>query len=70
MGGDPATVTTNLLLFHYEDTWIRKAKTKVLITARKFVNDFYFVDDLAAINLGGEFEKVFHEIYYPKLELN
>ena len=45
-------------------------KTKVLIETEKFVNDFYFVDYLATINIGGEFEKVFHEIYFLEFELN
>ena len=30
---------------------------------------FRFIDDLAAINDGGEFENSFHEIYPPELEL-
>lgn len=46
-----------------------KAKQKDLIKARKFWNMFRFIDDLAAIDNGGEFEKVYRETYPPELEL-
>ena len=37
-------------------------KRKVLTQARKFSNMFRFIDGLAAINDGGEFEKMCYEI--------
>ena len=69
MGSDPAPFMANLFLFYFEDKWIRKTKRKDLILARKFGNVFRFIDDLAAINDSGEFEKVIQEIYPPELEL-
>ena len=44
-------------------------KWKDLIKAGKFSNKIRFTDDLTTHNEGGEFEKVFHEIYPPELEL-
>ena len=69
MGSDPAPFMANLFLYYYEEKWIRKTKRKDLIMARKFGNVFRFIDDLAAINDSGEFEKIFREIYPPELEL-
>ena len=69
MGSDPTPFMANLFLFYYEDKWIRKTKKKNLILARKFSNVFRFIDDLAALNDGGEFEKICHEIYPPELQL-
>ena len=69
MGSDPAPFMANLLLYYFEDKWIRKTKRKDLFLARKFCNVFRFIDDLAAINDSGEFEKVIEEIYPPELEL-
>ena len=43
----------NLSLYYYDDTWIRKTKMKDLVTNRKFRNVFRFIDDLTAINDGG-----------------
>ena len=38
-------------------------KRKVLTQARKFSNMFRFIDGLAVINDGGEFEKMYYEIW-------
>ena len=70
MGLDPATFTTNLFLYYYEDRLSRKTKKKELITARRFVNVFHFIDYLVGINDRGKFEKAsLPEIYPPELEL-
>ena len=69
MGSDPAPFMAYLFLYHYESTWLLELKKKDLITARKFSNTFRFIDDLNAMNDGGEFERHFKEIYPPELEL-
>ena len=46
-----------------------KTKRKDLYQARKFSKTFQFIDDPAVFNDGGEFEKVYHEIYPPVLKL-
>jgi hypothetical protein len=69
MGLDPAPFFANLFLFYYESEWLNKIKKYDNIKARKFGNTFRFIDDLIAINDGGEFEKSYHEIYPPELEL-
>ena len=56
-------------LFFYESRWLNKTKKSNNILARKFGKTFRFIDDLNAINDGGEFEKIFSEIYPPELEL-
>ena len=37
--------------------------------ARGFGNIFRFIDDLTAVNNCGKFERSFHNIYPPELEL-
>ena len=60
----------NLFLVYYEGKCIRKEKWKDLIQARKFSNMSRFIVDLSVvINAGGEFGKVYHGIYPPKLQL-
>ena len=61
MGSDPAPFFANLFLFHYESKWIKKMKESA--------NMFRFIDDLTALNDGGEFERSFKEIYPPELVL-
>ena len=48
---------------------MKELKRVDLGRARKFGNTFRFIDDLAAINDGGEFERCFHDIYPQELEL-
>ena len=56
MESHPAPFMANLFLFYYEDKRIQKIKRKDVNQAKKF--PFRFIDDLAVINDGGDFEKV------------
>ena len=56
MGYDPASFTTNHFLSHEKGKWIQITKRKGFIQARIFTNIFEFINDLAVINDGGEFE--------------
>ena len=69
MGGDPAPFWENLFLFYYEHGWLKEMKKSNNILARKFGNTFRFIDDLLAINDGGEFEKYHKDIYPEELIL-
>ena len=69
MGSDPAPFFANLFLFHYESMWLKSIKNGQYGKARKFGNVFRFIDDLIAINDGGEFENNYLEIYPPELIL-
>ena len=69
MGGDPAPFWANLFLFFYESKWLLQMKKTNNILARKFTNTFRFIDDLNALNDGGEFEKHHQEIYPTELIL-
>ena len=69
MGSDPAPFFANLFLYHYERQWLLKLKKKDLAKARKFGNTFRFIDDLCALNDGGEFEKHYGEIYPEEMQL-
>ena len=69
MRSDPASFMSNLFLFHYEEKWTRKTKRKDLTQAKKYSSMFRFLDDLASIDNGGEFERVYHEIYATELQL-
>ena len=70
MGSDPAPFFANLFLFYYECKWIDKLKKEDYARARKFHNIFRFIDDLLALNDGGEFGKSFLDIYPAELVLN
>ena len=59
-------MAANLFLNHYEDKWIRKKKSKGLITAEKFANIFRIIDGLATLNDVGKFEKALQEFYCPE----
>ena len=69
MGSDPAPFFANLFLYYYESKWMNLIKKNDLIRARKLCNMFRFIDDLSAINDGGEFERNFKDIYPRELEL-
>lgn len=56
MESHPAPFMANLFLFYYEHKRIQKIKRKDVNQAKKFT--FRFIDDLAVINDGGDFEKV------------
>ena len=69
MGTDPAPFMANLFLYTHERKFLLNLKKTDLRRARRFGNVFRFIDDLCAINDGGEFEKCYHDIYPPELEL-
>ena len=69
MGSDPAPFFANLFLYHYERQWLLNMKKKDLAKARKFGETFRFIDDLCALNDGGEFEKHYREIYPEEMQL-
>ena len=69
MGSDPAPYFANLFLYHHESRWLNKMKKENNILARKFNKVYRFIDDLLAINDGGEFEKCCSQIYPEELEL-
>ena len=68
MGSDPAPYFTNLF-FIAESKWLNKMKKENNVLTRKFGKIFRYIDDLLAVNDGGEFEKHFLEIYPSELEL-
>ena len=69
MGSDPAPFMANLFLYFYEAKYVKEVKNKDIFIARKFRHTFRFIDDLLAINDGGEFERSYTKIYPPELEL-
>ena len=69
MGSDPAPYFANLFLYRYESRWLTKMKKENNVLARKFGRVFRYIDDLLAINDGGEFERHYSEIYPSELEL-
>ena len=60
MGIDPAPFGANLFLYTYEHDYIK---------AKHFHSTFRFIDDLCSINDGGEFGRVFKDIYPNELQL-
>ena len=60
----------NLFLYYYENKWAKELKKSNLYKTRKLTNNFRFIDNLIAVNDGGEFERNLKEIYPPELELN
>ena len=69
MGSDPAPFMANLFLYFYENQFITELKKSDLQRARRFGNVFRFIDDLNAINDGGEFDRCYKDIYPLELEL-
>ena len=69
MGLDPAPYFANDFLFSYESKWLKNTKKTNNALARKFGKTFRFINDLNALNDGGEFEKIHSEIYPPELVL-
>jgi len=65
MGLDPAPFLANLYLSYYEIHWVDSLRRIDFARAKKFVNNYRFIDDLAALNDGGEFERS-HKSIYPK----
>ena len=62
MGSDPAPFFANLFLFYYECLYINKMRKAKDCKGKKFCHVFRFIDDLIAINDGGEFERLHKEI--------
>ena len=69
MGSDPAPFFANLFLYYFEHNWMNQIKKNDLIRARKMCYLFRFIDDLSAINDGGDFENNFKDIYPEELQL-
>ena len=70
MGSDPAPFFANFFLFHYESEWMKELRKKDLKKAYKYNNISRFIDDLLALNDGGEFHNSHPEIYPKDLTLN
>ena len=69
MGIDPAPFWANLFLYTYEHDYIEKLIKEDRVKAKHFHSTFRFIDDLCSINDGGEFGRVFKDIYPNELEL-
>ena len=73
MGIDPAPFWTNLYLYSYEEEFVFNLVLNGVpegkVRARHFHASRRFIDDLCAINDGGEFGRSHPEIYPPELEL-
>ena len=69
MGIDPAPFWANLFLYTYEEQYVKTTIASNPIKARHFHSTKRFIDDLCAINDGGEFGRVFNNIYPEELEL-
>ena len=69
MGIDPAPFWANLFLYTYEKEYISNLIPVDPIKARHFHSTKRFIDDLCAINDGGEFGRIFKDIYPEELEL-
>ena len=69
MGIDPAPFWANLFLYSYEEEYISRLIPLDPGKARHFHSTYRFIDDLCALNDGGEFGKVFKDIYPEELEL-
>ena len=70
MGIDPAPFWANLFLYSFEEQHVSSLiKNNVKGRAKCFHSTKRFIDDLCAVNDGGEFGKTFRDIYPPELEL-
>ena len=71
MGIDPAPFWANLVLYTYEHDYIKKHIKEDRVKAKHFHSTFRLIDidDLCRINDGGEFGRVFRDIYPNELEL-
>ena len=68
--GDPTLLRVWPVCFYIISIIMRiKTKRKEFVTTQTFSNVFCFIDDLATINDGGEFEKDLNEICLPELNL-
>jgi len=69
MGIDPAPFWANIFLYCYEEPYISSLISSDKVKARHFHASKRFIDDLCAINDGGEFGKCFQDIYPEELDL-
>ena len=69
MGIDPAPFWANLFLYFYENKFITSLISTDKVKARHFHSTNRFIDDLCAINDGGEFGRMFKDIYPEELDL-
>ena len=66
---DSAPFWANLYLYNYESKYITNLIRTNKLRGRRFHSTFRFIDDLCALNNGGEFGKAFTEIYPTELKL-
>ena len=66
---DLAPVFACLFLLFYKSKWVKFIKNTNNEVARKFGNNFRFIDDLIAKFYGNEFESHYYEIYPLELIL-
>ena len=69
MGIDPAPFWANLFLYAYEVNYMSELIVLDKVKARHFHSTKRFIDDLCALNDGGEFGRVYKDIYPSELEL-
>ena len=69
MGIDPAPFWANLFLYVYENQFISDLISTDKVKARHFLSTKRFIDDLCALNDGGEFGRLHQQIYPDELEL-
>ena len=69
MGIDPAPFWTNLFLYSYEAEYMSSLISSDKVKARHFHSAKHFIDDLSAINDGGEFGRSVCDIYPKEIEL-
>ena len=69
MGIDPAPFWANLFLYAYEVNYMADLIASDKVKARHFHSIKRFIDDLCALNDGGEFGRVHKDIYPSELEL-
>ena len=73
MGIDPAPFWANIYLYNYESKYVtelvKSNNTANKIIARKFHATHRFIDDLCALNDGGEFGRQHKNIYSREMEL-
>ena len=69
MGIDPAPFWANLFLYAYEVNYMSDLIASDKVKARHFHSIKRFIDDLCALNDGGEFGHVYKDIYPSELEL-
>ena len=69
MGNDPSPFWANLFLYAYEASYMSELIDLDKVKARHFHSTKRFIDDLCALNDGGEFGRVYKDIYPNELEL-